>query len=77
MLKKYYDWSMLGINHEDIVYDNLEKFYDARDEFRTKLEDDLLFRTGYEVAARWLLRLNIAEDSSQESGEGRKFDFEI
>ena len=76
MLKKYYDWSMLGINHEDIVYDNLEKFYDARDEFRTKLEDDLLFRTGYEVAARWLLRLNIAEDSSQESG-GRKFDFEI
>ena len=77
MLKKYYDWSMLGINHEDIVYDNLEKFYDARDEFRTKLEDDLSFRTGYEVAARWLLRLNIAEDSSQESGEGRKFDFEI
>ena len=80
MLKKYYDWSMLGINHEDIVYDNLEKFYDARDEFRTKLEDDLLFRTGrtgYEVAARWLLRLNIAEDSSQESGKGRKFDFEI
>ena len=77
MLKKYYDWSMLGINHEDIVYDNLEKFYDARDEFRTKLEDDLLFRTGYEVAARWLLRLNIAEDSSQKSGEGRKFDFEI
>ena len=77
MLKKYYDWSMLGINHEDIVYDNLEKFYDARDEFRTKLEDDLLYRTGYEVAARWLLRLNIAEDSSQESGEGRKFDFEI
>ena len=77
MLKKYYDWSMLGINHEDIVYDNLEKFYDARDEFRTKLEDDLLFRTGYEVAARWLLRLNIAEDSSQELGEGRKFDFEI
>ena len=77
MLKKYYDWSMLGINHEDIVNDNLEKFYDARDEFRTKLEDDLLFRTGYEVAARWLLRLNIAEDSSQKSGEGRKFDFEI
>ena len=77
MLKKYYDWSMLGINHEDIVDDNLEKFYDARDEFRTKLEDDLLYRTGYEVAARWLLRLNIAEDSSQESGEGRKFDFEI
>ena len=79
MLKKYYDWAMLGINHEDIVYDNLEKFYDARDEFKTKLEDDLLYRyrTGYEVAARWLLRLNIAEDSSQESGEGRKFDFEI
>ena len=77
MLKKYYYWSMLGINHEDIVDDNLEKFYDARDEFRTKLEDDLLYRTGYEVAARWLLRLNIAEDSSQESGEGRKFDFEI
>ena len=77
MLKKYYDWSMLGINHEDIVDDNLEKFYDAKDEFRTKLEDDLLYRTGYEVAARWLLRLNIAEDSSQESGEGRKFDFEI
>ena len=42
MLKKYYDWSMLGINHEDIVYDNLEKFYGARDEFRTKLEDVLL-----------------------------------
>ena len=77
MLRKYYDWSMIGINHEDIVTDNLEKFYDARDEFRSKLDDDLLYRTGYEVAARWLLRLNIAEDSSQESGDGRKFDFEI
>ena len=76
-LRKYYDWSMIGINHEDIVSDNLEKFYDARDEFRSKLEDDLLYRTSYEVAARWLLRLNIAEDSSQESGHGRKFDFEI
>lgn len=77
MLKKYYDWSMIGINHEDIVSDNLERFYDARDEFRSKLEDDLLYRTSYEVAARWLLRLNIAEDSLQESGNGRKFDFEI
>ena len=77
LLRKYYDWSMIGINHEDIVSDNLEKFYDARDEFRSKLDDDLLYRTGYEVAARWLLRLNIAEDSSQESGNGRKFDFEI
>ena len=77
MLKKYYDWSMIGINHEDIVSDNMEKFYDARDEFRSKLDDDLLYRTSYEVAARWLLRLNIAEDSSQESGKGRKFDFEI
>lgn len=77
LLKKYYDWAMIGINHEDIVSDNMEKFYEARDEFRSKLEDDLLYRTNYEVAARWLLRLNLAEDSSQESGKGRKFDFNV
>lgn len=75
-LTRYYDWSMLNINHEDIVGNNSDRFAEARDDFRAKLEDDLLYIQYYEIAARWLLRLNIAEDCSQ-NGIGRHFDFDI
>ncbi|MEG1617721.1 MAG: DUF262 domain-containing protein [Bacteroidales bacterium] len=76
-LERYYDLSIIGVNHEDIDKNNLQAIIDARDDFRAKLNDNLLYNSNYEVAAKWLLRLNIAEDSNQESGKGRKFDFDI
>lgn len=78
-LKRYFDWALLDINHVDITSDNKEHFQTKMNEFLAGLEDDLLYRNKahYEIGARWLLRRNIIEDCMQESGKGRKFDFEI
>lgn len=76
-LVKYFDWALLGVNHEDITSNNLDKFQNAMNAFLDGLEDDLLYRKQYEIGAKWLLRRNIMEDCLQESGKGRKFDFEI
>ena len=76
-LKRYFDWAMLGLSHAKIVNKKIEDYQRERDRYRTELEDDLLFINYYETAARWLLRLNILQDSRQESGNGRKFDFTI
>lgn len=78
-LKKYFDWALLDINHENITSGNKDKFQIAMNDFLAGLEDDLLYRNkkNYEIGSRWLLRRNIIEDCLQESGKGRKFDFEI
>ena len=76
-LRQYYDWAMIGVNHEDIVNDDYDAYDQAYSSFEDSLSDPLLYRNGYETAARWLLRRNINEDCLQEGGKGRKFDFEI
>ena len=47
-LKRYYDWAIIGVNHEDIVSGNIEKYNDARRAFLTALESNLLFLQNYE-----------------------------
>ena len=73
-LKRYYDWSIIGVNHEDIVSNDISKYTEARDRFLNELSDDLLFRNFYETAYRWLIRQNIRQDNLH---NGRKFNFEI
>lgn len=76
-LRRYYDWAIIGVNHEDIVTNNLEKYNDARRVFLTELEGNLLFLQNYEVAYRWLLRQNIKQDNQDQKRRGRKFNFNI
>ncbi len=76
-LKRYYDWTIIGVNHEDIVANNIEKYNDVRRSFLTALESDLLFVQDYEVAYRWLLRQNIKQDNQLQKQKGRKFNFNI
>ncbi len=73
-LKRYYDWAIIGVNHEDIVAVNAEKYSDARDQFHYELESNMLFMYYYETAYRWLLRQNIKQDNLYSN---RKFDFNI
>ncbi len=78
-LKRYFDWAVLNINHEVIVYNNYEAFVNKKNEFVDILSDDFLYHPGsilYETGARWLLRCNIEQDCNQ-GIDGRKFDFSI
>ena len=75
-LKRYYDWAIIGVNHEDIVANRIEKYNEARKNFLSALESDLLF-FNYEVAYRWLVRQNIKQDNQIQKGTGRKFNFTI
>jgi uncharacterized protein with ParB-like and HNH nuclease domain len=75
-LKRYFDWAVLNINHEDIDKNNYEEFGNKKNEFVEKLADDSLYFTSYETGARWLLRCNIEQDCNQ-GIDGRKFDFSI
>ena len=76
-LRRYFDWAFIEIAHDNIVKKNIEKYNEKRDDFLTRLEDNLLYQTNYETGARWLLRSNIIEDCTQNGNEGRKFDFKI
>lgn len=73
-LKRYYDWAIIGVNHEDIVANNVEKYNDCRRSFLSILESNNLFNENYEEAYRWLIRQNIKEDNRF---DGRRFIFEI
>ncbi len=73
-LKRYYDWAIIGVNHEDIVAVNIEKYTDSRNRFYGELKSNMLFRDYYETAYRWLLRQNIKQDNNYSN---RKFDFNI
>lgn len=73
-LSRYFNWSIIGVNHEDIVSLNKDMYSDKRKDFLNVLSSDLLFKENYECAYRWLLRQNIIEDNKYDN---RKFDFTI
>ena len=78
-LKRYFDWAVLNINHEDINKNNYEAFVNKKNEFVDILSDDFLYHhrsIPYEIGLRWLLRCNIEQDCNQ-GIDGRKFDFSI
>ncbi len=76
-LERYYNWAIIGVNHEDIVTNNIEKYNEARKGFLSALENNLLFMQNYEIAYRWLLRQNIKQDNQDQKRKGRKFNFNI
>lgn len=73
-LKRYYKWCIIGVNHEDIVANRIEKYTEARENFLKELSSSMLFLHHYETAYRWLLLRNIKEDNHY---KGRKFNFDI
>lgn len=73
-LKRYCDWCLLGMNHEDIKARRNDIYLECRDRFRSELASPLLYIQHYETAYRWLLRQNIKEDNRYKD---RKFDFRI
>ena len=64
-LKRYFDWAVLNINHEDIDKNNYEAFVNKKNEFVERLNDDLLYNNAKETGFRWLLRCNIVQDCNQ------------
>lgn len=78
LLKKYFDWSLLGINHKAITDNDQNSFNNAFADFSDSLKNDNLYNVGKENCSRWLLCRNIREDNEQGlDGMGRLFDFEI
>ena len=73
-LERYFNWCVIGVNHEDIVVNNYEKYNEARLRFLEELQSNLLFKCHYETAYRWLIRQNIKQDNLH---DGRKFNFDI
>lgn len=77
-LKRYFDWSMLGVTHQEIVRNAKDVFERKYCDFLETLQGNNLYKEGYEQLSRWLLCRNINEDNTQgDNGMGRKFDFEI
>ena len=76
-LTKYYQWAFLGATHKEICEGNQDQFDKRFDDLYRILSSNNLYNENAEEAFQLLLRLNIDEDNSQESGKGRKFDFSI
>lgn len=79
-LERYFNWSLLGVTHQEIVRSSYEAFEQKYNSFFETLQDNNLYnnKDGYECLSRWLLCRNINEDNSQgEKQRGRKFDFDI
>lgn len=76
-LRNYYEWSFLGLTHNEIIEKDKDKFDIKFEELYQVLDDNNLYNDNAEDAFHHLLRLNIDEDNKQEDGKGRKFDFSI
>lgn len=81
-LRKYFDWSLIGITHLEFISNNVDIYNEKRVHFRNILNDELLYRKNYSDAANWLLRRNILFDCQQRRDEqgipkGIKFNFTI
>ena len=78
LLKKYFDWSLLGVNHKAIIDNDINALNKEFADFSDSLESDNLYNAGKENCFRWLLCRNIREDNEQGlDRKGRLFDFEI
>lgn len=81
-LRKYFDWSLIGITHLEFISNNIDIYNEKRGNFRNILNSELLYRENYSDAANWLLRRNILFDCQQRRDEkgipkGIKFNFAI
>lgn len=81
-LRKYFDWSLIGVTHLEFTSNNVAIYNEKREKFRTILNSELIYRDNYSDAANWLLRRNILFDCQQRKDEqgipqGVKFNFAI
>lgn len=76
-LRRYFDLTVIGCNHSEIIGDNRNKIDDMINEFHEKLGSEDVYRNLYEDGCRWLLRCNVLQDCIHDEGRGRKFNFKI
>lgn len=82
LLRKYFDWSLIGVTHREFTSNNVGIYNEKREKFRNILNNELLYRENYSDAANWLLRRNILLDCQQRKNkqgiaQGVKFNFTI
>lgn len=81
-LRRYFDWSLIGVTHLEFISRNVSLYNEKRGNFRKILNSELLYRDNYSDAANWLLRRNILFDCQQRKDKqnipkGVKFNFAI
>lgn len=81
-LRRYFDWSLIGVTHLEFTSNNVTAYNEKRGNFRKILNSELLYRDNYSDAANWLLRRNILFDCQQRKNkqgipQGVKFNFAI
>lgn len=81
-LRRYFDWSLIGVTHLEFISNNVTIYNEKRGNFRKTLDSELLYREKYLDAANWLLRRNILYDCQQRKDkqgipQGVKFNFAI
>ena len=81
-LRRYFDWSLIGVTHLEFISNNIASYNEKRVNFRNILIGDYLYRENYSDAANWLLRRNILFDCQQRKDirgvpQGVKFNFSI
>ena len=64
-LRRYFDWSLIGVTHLEFISNNIASYNEKRVNFRNILIGDYLYRENYSDAANWLLRRNILFDCQQ------------
>ena len=76
-LQRYFDWSILGATHQEIIDNNIDQYANRRKDFLHQLVSNDLYRSAYNTGAVWLLRCNVMQDCALNEGKGRKFSFDI
>lgn len=81
-LRRYFDWSLIGVTHLEFTSNNVAIYNEKRENFRRILNSELIYRENYSQAANWLLRRNILFDCQQRKDnegvpQGVKFNFAI
>lgn len=76
-LQRYFDWSILGATHLEIVENNIDQYARRRKDFLLQLSSNDLYRSAYNTGAVWLLRCNVMQDCALNEKRGRKFNFDI
>lgn len=76
-LAKYAKWRLVGATHLMAINTDDTERKEKADNVLGYLSDKFVYQYAYDFAAKQLLRLNVEEDNKLNSGEGRKFDFNI
>lgn len=76
-LQRYFDWTIIGATHLEIIEKNIDQYAKKRKDFLHELSSNDLYRSAYNTGAIWLLRCNVMQDCTLNENHGRKFNFDI